>query len=59
MKKKHPKTLGYVKFPPHRDGLDNHRSMSVIKYLDDYHCPEEDEYEDDFEEDFHIQQNSM
>jgi hypothetical protein len=33
--------------------------MSVIKYLDDYHCPEEDEYEDDFEEDFHIQQNSM
>jgi len=33
--------------------------MSVIKYLDDYHCPEEEEYEEDFEEDFHIQQNSM
>lgn len=57
VKKKHPKTLGYVKFPPHREGLDGHRSMSVIKYLDDYHCPEEDEYDDDFE-DFHIQQNN-
>lgn len=54
--KKHPKTLGYVKFPPHREGIDRNRSMSVVQYLDDYHCPEEEaDYE---EEDFHINQNN-
>ena len=60
MKKKHPKTLGYVHFPPAKEGLDKHHSMSVIRYLEDLNCPEEEEeYCDDYEEDFHIQQNSM
>lgn len=45
-----------MKFPPNKEGMDKHHSMSVIQYLDDLHCPEEeDEYDD---EDIHIQQNS-
>lgn len=56
VKKKHPISLDYVKFPPNKEGMDKHHSMSVIQYLDDLHCPEEEEgYE---EEDFHIQQNN-
>ncbi|XP_063413122.1 serine/threonine-protein kinase stk11-like [Mytilus trossulus] len=58
VRKRHPRSLDYVKFPPTKEGLDKHHSMSVMQYLDDLHCPEEEEECDEYEDEFHIQQNN-
>lgn len=39
-KKKHPRTLEHVPFPPHPEGGDHLRSMTVIPYLEALHSPE-------------------
>ncbi|KAK7100957.1 serine/threonine-protein kinase STK11-like isoform X2 [Littorina saxatilis] len=39
-KKKHPRTLERVYFPPHPDGGDELRSMTVIPYIEVLHLPE-------------------
>ena len=39
VRKKHPALGEYVPMPPLQDG-DPYRSMSVVPYLEDLHCPE-------------------
>nr|KAG5703232.1 hypothetical protein BaRGS_034143 [Batillaria attramentaria] len=54
-RKKHPRTLERVHFPPHPDGGDPLRSMTVIPYLEVFHSPEShtsSEHEDVEFEDF-------
>lgn len=57
-KKKHPRTLDRVYFPPHPDGGDVLRSMTVIPYIEVLHNPESltaSEQEDpEFAEDFTV-----
>ena len=57
-KKKHPRTLDRVFFPPHPDGGDVLRSMTVIPYIEVLHNPDSlttSEQEDaDFAEDFTV-----